>query len=128
MAQVHVLLAESKEPTIVDTELEPTWQTSGKYLGLSGQSLNPKDKAKRLKVDEKELDTAPKSDGEVDPDLAGLSDEEREKAILIRQLRKDYELKFGHPVPTSMKNNIEWMIKKMQEEIDPNNLPPAPEN
>ena len=125
MSQVHVLLAESKEATIVDTELEPTWQTSGKYLGLSGQSLDPKDKAKRLKVDKKELDTAPKSDWEVEPDLAGLSDEEREKAILIRQLRKDYELKFGNPVPTSMKNNIEWMIKKMQEEIDPNNLPPA---
>ena len=87
--------------------------------------MDPREKAKRFKVDEKELDTAPRSDGEVDPDLANLSEDEREKAIMLRQARKDYELKFGQPVPNSMKNNIERMIKKMQEEIDPNNLPPA---
>lgn len=120
MAQVQVLLAESKEATIIDTEKEVDWQTSGKYLNLSGLSLDPKEKAKRLEVDEKELDTTPPSDGEIDPDLANLSEEERERAIMLRQARKDYELKFGHPVPTSMKNNIERMVKKMQEEIDPN--------
>lgn len=125
MSQVQVMIAESKEATIIDTEKEPDWQTSGKYLNLSGLSLDPKEKAKRLNVSEKELQSAPKSDGETDPDLAGLSEDERERQIMLRQARKDYELKFGNPVPTSMKNNIEWMIKKMQEEIDPNNPPAA---
>lgn len=114
MSQVHVMIAESREPTIIDTDLIKDRQTSGKYLTLSGTSLSGEDKA-------------PKSDGEEKKGAdAGKTQEELDEEVFMEQLRKDYQSKYLKEVPTSMKNNKERLIKKMNEPFDPNDTTQNP--
>ena len=76
------------------------------------KSRGPKQTVKKSKVDDtpvQEAELPAKEETLEEPDPAPVADAE----ISVEKARKDYELKYGKPVPNAFKNKLDWIKSKL---------------